>query len=788
MVSLQTYALSRASSIGQFVSKGMQVAIGIVPLAIVSIVVLRAALECCGSKIWPAVTFVLLALFAALVHISFVVAGAGPTCVVLSVGPKEFPAAAFAPLAAGIVFVWNTLRPAGWRCAPLLILVTASMLPVQVAANDLAPRRKVLPDFAGETFRVATQLSPDGSRLLYLVMTATSTGLDRAALAMRPVTGDDEFIFASTHGRLPIQTPKWAYTNRHILYERPLEGAAGTGVYCLDIETGNVAGLSPAANATCRLVGLSPKYPDEVLLAVDDRRRGLADFFRVNLKSENTELVYRNPGYKDVFADDTFRPRVGVKLGSDGTSVVEAIVEDGKSRTLFSAAPALTPLSNRLALVGFSADESEAYFLTNYNRDTQGVTGCELATGRLRTIFESSEADTVDVLFDPLRSSVIAAAYVYHRRRWSAVDPDCERHLATLTSLMDGEMSVRTRSLDARRWLLAFETLDTSIHYYLYDSEEDVTRFLFSSGSTFSKLPLAEMHSVEIPTRDGLRLTGYLTLPEHGKSADTARPEEPLPLILLIHGGPYGRDVWGFHGEHQLFANRGYAVLSVNYRGSEGFGKQFLERADRQWGGKVLEDVVDAAEWTVRERIADRQRIALMGSSFGGYLTLLALVTHPDKFVCGIDRAGPCNLERFAEEMAQTSPEYAARRIADLTTSDGRKRLRDWSPLLRVERIQQPVLIFQGGREADRQKEEKKLLVRKLLERNIPATYVEFPQEEHSFLARNTRLAYYAVIEAFLKRHLNGQAEPIGVDVNQSIVGEILGAANVNGLEGISSQ
>jgi dipeptidyl aminopeptidase/acylaminoacyl peptidase len=400
-------------------------------------------------------------------------------------------------------------------------------------------------------------------------------------------------------------------------------------------------------------------------------------------------------------------------------------------------------------------------------------------------VFEAPQADVEEVLFDPIQRTVIAAARVNGRRVWSAIDPAVERHLAALRSLENGELSVRSRSLDGEQWLVEYEMLDTSSRYYLYDSETGKSRFLFASGTTFSELPLAEMHSVEITARDGLRLAGYLTLPQGAKSNEAARPKERLPLVLLVHGGPYGRDGWGFHGEHQLLANRGYAVLSVNYRGSEGFGKRFIEAADREWGGKVLDDVVDTAEWAIRERIADRDRIALMGSSFGGYLTLLALTKHPDTFVCGIDRAGPANLERFAEETAKSDSEYATRRIGDPQSAQSRRLLREWSPLFQVDRIKRPVLIFQGGRETERQKEDKKRIVRALLERSVPATYLEFPEEEHSFRGRTTRLAYYSVIESFLKRHLSGQAEPMGSHVSRSVVGECLGSSHVEELTAV---
>jgi dipeptidyl aminopeptidase/acylaminoacyl peptidase len=197
----------------------------------------------------------------------------------------------------------------------------------------------------------------------------------------------------------------------------------------------------------------------------------------------------------------------------------------------------------------------------------------------------------------------------------------------------------------------------------------------------------------------------------------------------------------------------------------------------------VLEDILDAADWAVREKVADPRRIALMGSSFGGYLTLLALAKHPDRFACGVDRAGPSSMTRFVTELAATpdGAEYARRRIMDASTPEGRRRLEEWSPLNLLDRMRRPVLILQGGKESETQRNEKRLVTRRLLDQGVPATYIEFPGEGHTFFNRSTRLAHYALVEAFLAQHLGGRCEPFDASITPTF-DACLGEAHVNGL------
>jgi dipeptidyl aminopeptidase/acylaminoacyl peptidase len=262
-----------------------------------------------------------------------------------------------------------------------------------------------------------------------------------------------------------------------------------------------------------------------------------------------------------------------------------------------------------------------------------------------------------------------------------------------------------------------------------------------------------------------LNLVCYLTLPRDADPKETGRPNKPLPLVLNVHGGPWARDNWGYDPEHQLLANRGYAVLSVNYRGSTGFGKEFINAADREWAGKMHDDLIDAVNWAVEEKIADKDKVAIMGGSYGGYATLVGLTFTPEVFACGVDIVGPSSLITLMEN----PPEYwysfmpvMKRRVGDWETEEGREFLKSRSPLAHVDQIKRPLLIGQGANDPRVKQAEADQIVAAMEEKKIPVTYVLFQEEGHGFAKPENRFAFYAITEAFLAEHLGGRFEPVG--------------------------
>jgi len=296
---------------------------------------------------------------------------------------------------------------------------------------------------------------------------------------------------------------------------------------------------------------------------------------------------------------------------------------------------------------------------------------------------------------------------------------------------------------------------------------------------------LVKMHPVVVKSRDGLDLVSYLTLPKGTDADGNGRPSKPLPLVFWIHGGPWSRDSWGLNAIHQWLANRGYAVLSVNYRGSTGFGKAFLNAANREWGRKMHEDVLDVADWAVKEGIADPQRMAMTGGSYGGYETLVSLTMSPDVFACGVDLVGISNMVTWLENV----PEYwipimplLKDRVGDVSTDEGKAFLMERSPVTRADKIARPLLIGQGANDPRVPRQESDQLVKAMQDRQIPVTYVLYSDEGHGFARPENSISFWAVMEAFLAKHLGGRYEPIGKDFAGSTIDVLAGADGVPGL------
>src|SRR5690606_38064325 len=321
---------------------------------------------------------------------------------------------------------------------------------------------------------------------------------------------------------------------------------------------------------------------------------------------------------------------------------------------------------------------------------------------------------------------------------------------------------------------------------YRYDRPSGELTELFSARPALDGAPLVPMWPLELTSRDGLNLVSYLTLPAHADPDGDGKADRPVPMVLLVHGGPWARDAYGYSSYDQWLANRGYAVLSVNYRGSTGFGKEFTNAGDGEWAGKMHDDLIDAVQWAVESGVTTADKVAIMGGSYGGYATLVGLTFTPDTFACGVDIVGPSNLNTL---LATVPPYWAsffeqlARRMGDPRTDAGRAWLTERSPLTRVDQIRKPLLIGQGANDPRVKQDESDQIVNAMTARNIPVTYVLFPDEGHGFQRPENGKAFNAVAEGFLGQCLGGRVQPIGEDFAGSSIQVPAGAAQVPGLE-----
>ncbi|MBL8644972.1 MAG: S9 family peptidase, partial [Rhodospirillaceae bacterium] len=355
-----------------------------------------------------------------------------------------------------------------------------------------------------------------------------------------------------------------------------------------------------------------------------------------------------------------------------------------------------------------------------------------------------------------------------------------------LKSQLGNEWSVASRTTADDRWTVIATPASAPAVMYLYDRAAKKLTKLYSTRPELDVEPLVGMQALELKSRDGLTQVSYLTLPKDSDADNNGKPDKPVPMVLLVHGGPWSRDVYGFNRTHQWLANRGYAVLSPNYRSSTGFGKAFIAAGNLQWGTTMHDDLIDVVEWAITNGITTRDKVAIMGGSYGGYATLAGLTFTPDTFACGVDIVGPSNLMTLLSSIpayweSERVQLYA--RVGDPTTEDGKKLLAERSPLFKADAIKKPLLIGQGANDPRVKQAESDQIVAAMKAKNIPVTYVLFPDEGHGFARPQNNTAFNAVTEEFLSACLGGRAEPIGDALKPSSITVPHGAEFTPGLK-----
>ncbi len=356
--------------------------------------------------------------------------------------------------------------------------------------------------------------------------------------------------------------------------------------------------------------------------------------------------------------------------------------------------------------IGFDKANVTLYMKDSRGRDTSAVVSFHTGARKATLLAEDPLADAEGVMCHPADGNVQAVSFVYDRKRWKILDQSIEPDLEYLHTVAQGELEIVSRTYDDGFWVVMYEADDRPGRYYLYDRARRAARFLFSNRGVLEGQPLAAMHTAVIRSRDGLDLVVYYSLPLGADSNGDGIPDRPVPLVLTPHGGPWARDYWGYSAWHQWLANRGYAVLSVNFRSSTGVGKAFTNAGNREWGGKIMEDQIDAVRWSIEQGIADPARVAVIGGSFGGYSTLGGLAFTPEVFACGVDIVGPSNLVTLLETVPpywKPTLEMFTTRVGDHRTEEGRALLRRHSPLTYADRIRRPLLIAQGANDPARE-------------------------------------------------------------------------------------
>ncbi len=615
---------------------------------------------------------------------------------------------------------------------------TATQLP------PLIPRETLF----GNPERTRPQLSPDGKYLAYIAPDEKNV----LQVWLRTVGQDDNRKLTDDQKR-GIRMYFWTYNAEQLIYQQDSDGDENFHLYSVNIQSDIVRDLTPFQGVKAQVIDLDPEFPNEVLVGLNLKDRQKFDVYRINLNNGAVEFDTENPGnIVSWTADAKFQVRAATAATPDGGyELLVRETADNSWETIRHWGP-----DESGGAVGFSADNQTLYMIGSHDANAQRLIALDLTNRQETVIAEDEQYDVGGIMIHPTTRVIQAVSFYKDKVQWQILDQSIAADFEALGQVRDAEFGVSSRNLADDTWLVAYTTDDGPVYYYTYDRQSKSSTLLFSNQPELEELALASMQPISFEARDGLTIHGYLTTP-------VGVEPKNLPTVLLVHGGPWARDTWGYSPIVQWLANRGYGVLQVNFRGSTGYGKAFINAGNRQWAATMHDDLIDAVNWLIKQGIADPEKVAIMGGSYGGYATLVGLTFTPEVFAAGVDIVGPSNLVTLMKSI----PPYWApllanmyHRVGNLETEE--EFLKERSPLFFVDRIQKPLLIGQGANDPRVKEAESEQIVAAMKQAGKPVEYVLYTDEGHGFARPENRLHFFAIAEEFLAKYLGGRSEPVG--------------------------
>jgi dipeptidyl aminopeptidase/acylaminoacyl peptidase len=624
----------------------------------------------------------------------------------------------------------------------LAALVLAT-LPAWGELPPLIPREVLF----GNPVKTQAQISPSGKMLAYLAPD------DKGVLNVWVRTlGQEDDKMVTTDKKRGIRAYEWQQDSEHILYVQDRDGDENFHVYQTNLKTKNTRDLTPFQGVRAVRFITDPNFPDEMLVQLNIRDRRRHDVYRVNMMNGAVEMDTENPGdVTSFFADNKFQVRaVNVTLPDGGKEI--RVRDDVKSP--WRSFQKWGPGDAFGGIFGFTPDNRGAYLISSVQANARRLLEVDLASGKSKVVAEDKQYDAGRILMHPKTHKLEAVRFTRERSNWTVVAKSLQADFATLQRVREGDFLIDSRDMADNTWIVSYVADSVPVLTYAYDRASKKATFLFSDNPALEKNKLAKMQPISFEARDWMTIYGYLTLP-------VGLEPENLPMVLLVHGGPWYRDVWRLNEEVQWLANRGYAVLQINFRGSNGYGKAYLNAGDREWGGKMHNDLIDGKNWAVKQGYTDPKQVCIMGWSYGGYATLVGLSFTPDEFVCGVDGVGPSNL---ITDLTSLPPYWEPwkslykKRVGDVETEQ--EFLKSRSPLFKADQIKAPLLIGHGANDPKVKQAESDQIVDAMRKNGRMVEYIVFPDEGHGFARPENRLRFYAAAEAFLAKYLGGRAEP----------------------------
>ncbi len=630
-----------------------------------------------------------------------------------------------------------------------IIILTASNTDTQ--HKDALIPREIL--FApADKFKV--DISHDGKYISYLEFKSGRLDLWIAD------SNDVSNIKTSINEKAGVNYYIWVHDNQHILYAKDKNHNENYQLYSYDLKTSSTKLLTPGNETTAQIVATSVKKPHEILIGIKQKDKHYFDVYKLNFLDYSKKLIIKNDRFSTFIADQELNVRLAVLMNDKGEKEYFQLKNNDWVFLMKMSAED----SANSSFYDFDHTGNNVYLFDSRGRDTTALKILNLNDGELKIVAENQLVDVNFFTRHPTDKKIQAVTVNYDKVAYEILDDSIKADMEYLKKISLGNIHIIHRIKDDQVWLIAFSSDINPIKYYKYDRRKRQVKFLFSSKTMLEQYNLAHMTPIIIKSRDGLDLVSYITLPRNITLSKQIYENKPISLVLLVHGGPAERDLWEMNLTHQWLANRGYAVLSVNFRGSTGFGKNFLNAGNGQWGKKMQDDLIDAVNWVIKNRIADPKKIAIMGTSYGGYAVLAGLTFTPNIFACGIDTAGPSDLLAFLDNLPngwKLKENLLKAKIGPWQTPEQREKLRQQSPLTFASNITKPLLIAQGANDPRVRPIQSEQIVTEMIKHNIPVIYALYKNDGHGFSNPYNRLSFFAIAEQFLAKHLGGIAEPI---------------------------
>ncbi len=611
-----------------------------------------------------------------------------------------------------------------------------------------APRTVQLPveDFFRNPEMAEFQISPNGTHYSY-----KAPWKNRLNIFVKPIDGDEALRITSQTDR-DIPGHFWK-SNERIIYLKDDDGDENWYLVAVDATGENLKELTRAADVRTEIIDDLEDDPTSIIVGLNERNPQVFDAYRLNVITGEKEMIAENPGNITSWMTD-HKGALRVAMTSDGVnnSLLYRDDESDEFRTVLT-----TNFKESLAPKFFTFDNKMLYASSNLGRDKSAIIIFDPATGQeVEELYSHENYDVEGLSYSRKEKKLIAASYTGMKQERHFFDASYAAMFAMIEAELPAMEVSLTSSTDAEDRFVVRTYSDRSLgEYYIYDRTKKSLTNIGNPSPWIRAGEMAFMHPITYEARDGKKIEGYLTLPA-GTALDQAKQ---LPVVVNPHGGPWARDGWGFNPEGQFLANRGFAVLQVNFRGSTGFGREFWESSFRQWGRTMQDDITDGVQWLIEKGIADKNRIAIYGASYGGYAVLAGMAFTPDLYACGIDYVGVSNLFSFMG----TIPPYwepfklmMYEMVGNPEDEADAEMLRAASPVFHADKIKSPLFIAQGAKDPRVNIAESDQMVDAMRTRSVEVEYMVKENEGHGFHNEENRFDFYRAMEGFLKKHIGG--------------------------------